>query len=164
MRKSLEIGSGKTTFRAELEMVRSYLEIQKFRYGDRLAFEIHLDPEVERMYIPPLIIQPIVENAIVHGLENKEGTVRVHILICMVDRMVTVQVKDDGAGITPERLAEVLQFVSGPEEEKSRIGMRNVHQRLTLTYGENAGLQINSVYGEGTEVSFTLPAGGNQHV
>jgi two-component system sensor histidine kinase YesM len=117
------------------------------------------------MYIPPLIIQPIVENAIVHGLENKEGTVRVHILICMVERMVRVQVKDDGAGITPERLAEVMQFVSGPEEEeKSRIGMRNVHQRLTLTYGENAGLQINSVYGEGTEVSFTLPAGGNQHV
>ncbi|CAI6084422.1 Anti-sigma F factor [Paenibacillus sp. JJ-100] len=165
MRKSLEIGSRKTTFGAELEMVRSYLEIQKFRYGDRLAFDIHLDPEVERMYIPPLIIQPIVENAIVHGLENKEGTVRVCVHIGIKEGMVQVQVKDDGAGITPERLAEVIQFVSGPEEEeKSRIGMRNVHQRLTLTYGENAGLQINSVYGEGTEVSFTLPAGGNQHV
>ncbi|MBB6021027.1 two-component system sensor histidine kinase YesM [Paenibacillus sp. JGP012] len=165
MRKSLEIGSGKTTFRAELEMVRSYLEIQKFRYGDRLAFEIHLDPMVEKMYIPPLIIQPIVENAIVHGLENKEGQVQVHIHICMKDGMVRVKVKDDGAGITPERLAEVIQFVSGPEEEeRSRIGMRNVHQRLTLTYGDNSGLQINSVYGEGTEVSFTLPAGGNQHV
>lgn len=165
MRKSLEIGSGKTTFRAELEMVRSYLEIQKFRYGDRLAFEIHLDPVVEKMYIPPLIIQPIVENAIVHGLENKEGQVQVHIHICMKDGMVRVKVKDDGAGITPERLAEVMQFVSGPEEEeRSRIGMRNVHQRLTLTYGENSGLQINSMYGEGTEVSFTLPAGGNQHV
>ncbi|PYE45860.1 sensor histidine kinase [Paenibacillus barcinonensis] len=165
MRKSLEIGSGKTTFRAELEMVRSYLEIQKFRYGDRLAFEIHLDAAVEKMSIPPLIIQPIVENAIVHGLENKEGQVQVHIHICMQDGMVRVKVKDDGAGITPERLAEVLQFVSGPEEEeRSRIGMRNVHQRLTLTYGESAGLQINSVYGEGTEVSFTLPAGGNQHV
>ncbi|GGH67535.1 hypothetical protein GCM10008014_49080 [Paenibacillus silvae] len=165
MRKSLEIGSGKTTFRAELEMVRSYLEIQKFRYGDRLAFEIHLDPMVEKMYIPPLIIQPIVENAIVHGLENKEGQVQVHIHICMKDGMVRVKVKDDGAGITPERLAEVMRFVSGPEEEeKSRIGMRNVHQRLTLTYGDNSGLQINSMYGEGTEVSFTLPAGGNQHV
>nr|WP_145405988.1 histidine kinase [Paenibacillus xylanexedens] len=165
MRKSLEIGSGKTTFRAELEMVRSYLEIQKFRYGDRLAFEIHLDPVVEKMYIPPLIIQPIVENAIVHGLENKEGQVQVHIHICMKDGKVRVKVKDDGAGITPERLAEVMQFVSGPEEEeRSRIGMRNVHQRLTLTYGENSGLQINSMYGEGTEVSFTLPAGGNQHV
>ncbi|MFX3648097.1 MAG: histidine kinase [Paenibacillus sp.] len=165
MRKSLEIGSGKTTFRAELEMVRSYLEIQKFRYGDRLAFQIDIDPEVEKMYIPPLIIQPLVENAIVHGLENKEGTVRVHISIRLVENIVQIRVDDNGAGITPERLVEVMQFICGPEEqEKSRIGMRNVHQRLTLTYGEPYGLQIKSVYGEGTEVSFTLPAGGDQHV
>ena len=76
--------------------------------------------------------------------------------------MVQVRVKDDGAGITPERLAEVMQFIRGPEEqEKSRIGLRNVHQRLTLTYGEPYGLQITSVYGEGTEIAFELPSGGN---
>ncbi|WP_145411305.1 sensor histidine kinase [Paenibacillus xylanexedens] len=165
MRKSLEIGSGKTTLKAELEMVRSYLEIQKFRYGDRLAFVIDIHPEVEKISIPPLIIQPLVENAIVHGLENKEGTVRVYISIYPMDEVIQVHVKDDGAGITPERLVEVMQFICGPEEqEKSRIGLRNVHQRLTLTYGEPHGLQIKSVYGEGTEVSFTLPAGGNQNV
>jgi len=165
MRKSLEIGSGKTTLQAELEMVRSYLEIQKFRYGDRLAFRIHVDAGVEKMYIPPLIIQPLVENAIVHGLENKEGTVHVEVDIRPVQDTVKVRVRDDGAGITEERLAEVMQFVNGPEEqEKSRIGLRNVHQRLTLTYGEQHGLQISSEYGEGTEITFTLPAGGDEHV
>ncbi|MCM3786302.1 sensor histidine kinase [Neobacillus mesonae] len=166
MRKNLEIGSGHTTVKAEMEIVQSYLHIQKFRYEDRLDFELRLDKGAEKIYIPPLIIQPLVENAIVHGLENQEEGVKVEVEIQELDEeLLRICVKDNGAGITEERLAEVLASIAGPDEvEKSRIGLRNVHQRLTLSYGEKHGLNIQSEHGKGTEIYFTVPKGGSPNV
>ncbi|MDO7907892.1 histidine kinase [Paenibacillus sp. JX-17] len=165
MRGNLEIGSGKTTIKQEMELVRSYLEIQKFRYDDRLRYDIHMDPEVMGVLIPPLIIQPLVENSIVHGLENKEGGVYIEIMIRMEHDRIAVRVSDNGRGMTPERREEVIAFVtSEEEEEKSRIGLRNVHQRLTLFYGEEYGLVIRSVPEEGTEISFAVPREGEPYV
>ncbi|WP_249436076.1 sensor histidine kinase [Paenibacillus sp. Marseille-Q4541] len=161
IRKNLEIGSGKTTIKAEMEMVRSYLQIQKFRYEDRLDFDLRVEEDVERAEIPPLIIQPLVENAIVHGLENKEEGVKVEVYIFENSGLVHFKVRDNGMGIKPDRLKEVILSITGPEEEeKSRIGLRNVHQRLTLSYGEEHGLIISSEYGKGTEIDFTVPKGG----
>lgn len=166
MRKNLEIGSGHTTVKAEMEIVQSYLLIQKFRYEDRLDFELRLDKSADKTYIPPLIIQPLVENAIVHGLENQEEDVKVEVKIQNLDeKLLRIGVTDNGVGITKERLAEVLASIAGPdEEEKSRIGLRNVHQRLTLSYGEEHGLNIHSEYGVGTEIYFTVPKGGSLNV
>lgn len=166
MRKNLEIGSGHTTVKAEMEIVQSYLQIQKFRYEDRLDFELRLDKSADKIYIPPLIIQPLVENAIVHGLENQEEGVKVEVEIQNMDeKLLKICVKDNGVGITEERLAQVLASIAGPdEEEKSRIGLRNVHQRLTLLYGEEHGLNIHSEYGVGTEIYFTVPKGGSLNV
>lgn len=158
MRKNLEIGREKTPLKEELEMVKSYLDIQKFRYEDRLQYEICADPSVMDFRIPPLIIQPLVENAVVHGVEDKVDGVKVTVIIRRLQEMLEVSVKDNGMGMTPERLKEVKESIMAAEEsEKNRIGLRNVYQRLVLTYGEEYGLNIESRHGVGTLIIFTLP-------
>ncbi|MGZ7442254.1 sensor histidine kinase [Paenibacillus sp. TH7-28] len=158
MRKSLEVGRENTPLKEELEMVRSYLEVQKFRYEDRLKYELRIDPAAEDIRVPPLIIQPLVENAVVHGVEGKEDGVSVEIRVEVKEALVHVTVKDNGTGMTPERLEEVKRSIAAAEEtQRTRIGLRNVHQRLVLSYGEEHGLQIASTPGSGTEITFTLP-------
>lgn len=158
MRKNLEVGRDHIQLNEEVEMVKSYLEIQKFRYEERLHYELTVDPDASRVQVPPLIIQPLVENAVVHGVEGKEDGVKVELLIYVHDNEVQVTVKDNGLGMTQERLDQVVASLTGPEETgRSRIGLRNVHQRLVMTYGEQHGLRITSLYGEGTAFSFSVP-------
>lgn len=160
MRKNLEVGREKTALKEEIEMVRSYLEIQKFRYEDRLNYELVVDSDCNDLLIPPLIIQPLVENAVVHGVEDKVDGVNVEVLVHTIKDEVVIVVRDDGIGMTAERLSEVIQSISASEESgKDRIGLRNVHQRLILTYGESSGLQMSSEYGKGTEFKFVIPRG-----
>ncbi len=158
MRKNLEVGRERAPLKEEIEMIRSYLEIQKFRYEDRLMYEINFDAKAAEVLIPPLIIQPLVENSVVHGLENKEGTVHVYVSVTMQENEIQVNVSDDGVGMSSQRLAEIMEVITKAEEEqRSRIGMRNVHQRLVLYYGEQHGLKIASEEGRGTEISFSIP-------
>lgn len=158
MRKNLEAGRESIPLKDEIEMVSSYLEIQKFRYEDRLKFTLDIDPAAAQIRVPPLIVQPLVENAVVHGVEDKEEGVYVELKIEVNDGLVYVSVRDNGMGMPAERLEEVIRLISGAQEpEQGRIGLRNVHQRLVLSYGEEHGLRILSVYGQGTEISFTLP-------
>lgn len=158
MRKNLEVGREHIPLKDEVEVVRSYLEIQKFRYEERLVFELSVDPNASDVLIPPLIIQPLVENAVVHGVEGKENGVKVELFIQVQNDEVQVKVRDNGLGMKPERLSEVVASLTSAEETgRTRIGLRNVHQRLAMTFGEQHGLKISSVYGEGTEFSFTVP-------
>jgi two-component system sensor histidine kinase YesM len=158
MRRNLEIGSGKTTVRRELEMVRSYLQIQQFRFGNRLIYEVNLDESAEEMSIPPLIIQPLVENAVIHGLENMEDPVTVKVDITTEPRELRIEVADDGIGMDAEQLGSLMARITGTEEpEGSSIGLRNVHQRLTMMYGERYGLHIESTPQAGTTVYFSIP-------
>lgn len=159
MRKNLEVGRERAPIKEEIEMIRSYLEIQKFRYEDRLEYEITLDPAAAEVMIPPLIIQPLVENSVVHGLENKEGTVHVSIAITLTENQeIQVIVMDDGIGMKEGRLSEIMEVITkAEEEEQGRIGLRNVQQRLTLYYGAEHGLSISSREGEGTRITFSIP-------
>jgi len=158
MRKNLEVGREKTQLKEEIEMVRSYLEIQKFRYEDRLNFEVNVEPLAESVLIPPLVIQPLVENAVVHGVEGRIEGVYVKLSVEIIGTELQVTVQDDGIGMTEERLAEVIQSIVNPEEPaRQRIGLRNVHQRLFLSYGEDHGLIISSEYEKGTKITFTVP-------
>ncbi|MDP4098028.1 sensor histidine kinase [Paenibacillus sp. P96] len=164
MRKNIEIGGGYTTLQEELVMVRSYLEIQKFRYGERLQYEVAVDEAALMARIPPLIIQPLVENAVVHGLENKEEPVSVKVTVSLHDGSLHTEVEDNGNGMEAARLEQVKASFKGEEgAEVGRIGMRNVHQRLTLMYGEHHGIRMDSKVGEGTKVRFTLPVEEETH-
>ncbi|MNZ96974.1 Sensor histidine kinase YpdA [compost metagenome] len=165
IRRNIEVGPRKIALKEELQNVRYYLEIQKFRYGtDRLAFHLEIEPAVQEFEIPPLIIQPLVENAVVHGLENVAEGGFISLSTELIDGMLKVTVSDNGEGISPERLDEILASLNDMEEvEEYRIGLRNVHQRLIMIYGEGCGLSIKSKPAAGTCITFEIPIGGHPH-
>ncbi|WP_340456536.1 sensor histidine kinase [Paenibacillus graminis] len=158
MRSSLEVGRSKVTLKQELDMVRCYLEIQQFRYEERLKYHFIVDPAVESLSMPPLIIQPLVENAVIHGLDNTlEGAV-VTVVIRYEQDHALFTITDNGAGITQDRLEQIrITLETQEEQEGARIGLRNVHDRLKLSYGEKYGLTIESHPNEGTRISFRIP-------
>ncbi|AOZ93446.1 sensor histidine kinase [Paenibacillus crassostreae] len=164
MRKSLEIGEGRTTVKEEMEMVRSYLEIQKFRYQDRMNFELLMDPDAKDVFILPLIIQPLVENGIIHGLESKEVNALLTVRCWIANNELNIEVKDNGQGISPENLRKIQDSLEWDEVEGARIGLRNIHQRLKLFYGDEHGLVIVSELGIGTTILFNVPIGGDSFV
>lgn len=161
MRSNLEVGSGKTTIKDEIEMVQCYLDIQKFRYEDRLKYELQVDPEANRVRIPPLIIQPLVENAVIHGMDHKEEGTSIRVRVTASDGKLHVMTEDNGAGISLDKLQMIYGYLNDTDEKDGgRIGLRNVHVRLQLTYGPEAGLIIYSEPGIGTRIEFSIPTGG----
>ncbi|WP_025849541.1 sensor histidine kinase [Paenibacillus ehimensis] len=160
MRSSLEVGSGKTTLKEEMEIVRCYLDIQRFRYEDRLNYELVLDPGTEAVMIPPLIIQPLVENAVIHGMDHKEEGTLIRVRAEIRGDRICFVTEDNGAGMAPDRLEKVLGFLNESEEQDGgRIGLRNVHVRLQLAYGPESGLTMFSEPGKGTRIEFSIPIG-----
>lgn len=161
MRSNLEVGSGKTTIKDEIEMVQCYLDIQKFRYEDRLKYELQVDSEANRVRIPPLIIQPLVENAVIHGMDHKEEGTSIRVRVTASEGKLHVMTEDNGAGISLDRLQMIYGYLNDTDEKDGgRIGLRNVHVRLQLTYGPEAGLIIYSEPGIGTRIEFSIPTGG----
>lgn len=162
IRKNLEIGAKDIPLEDEFEIIRCYLEIQRFRYGnERLSYRLELETEGRELRIPPLIIQPLVENAVIHGLEQVEKGGELTIRAYVQEKRLFVEVADNGLGMLPERLEEIRRAIGETEDrQEHRIGLRNVNQRLVLTYGETSGLIIESEPGEGTRIRFSLPIGG----
>ncbi|SFJ68167.1 two-component system, sensor histidine kinase YesM [Paenibacillus sp. UNC496MF] len=158
MRKNLEAGSRTVLLRHEIDLVRCYLDIQKFRYEDRLRYELRIDPDVQDVPILPLIVQPLVENAVIHGLENREAGGCVRITAAAGGGRIEIEVADDGEGMPREKLDALNRSLDETEErEGNRIGLRNVHMRLKLMYGQDCGLRIRSEAGVGTSVHFSIP-------
>ncbi|CAM3555916.1 sensor histidine kinase [Paenibacillus lupini] len=161
LRSSLEADNRKISLQEELERVRCYLDIQKFRYEDRLNYRLTIDPELEDMPVPPLIIQPLIENAIVHGLDyDAEGAV-IDLEVKRIPGGVQVKVIDNGAGFTPDRLVKVREELTASvhDQEGQRIGLRNVNDRLVLLYGPSSALSIESEPGNGACITFFIPGG-----
>jgi len=135
----------------ELELVEAYLYIEKERFGDRLSVVWEVDPDI-RLFLPPLSIQPLVENAVKHGLLRRSVGVTVHLRVVRRNDGMLVEVVDNGAGIGPETVARLL---NPAEKPKGGIGIYNTNRRLIQRYGQ--GLTIVSKPGEGTTVSFVVP-------
>lgn len=142
----------------EVEYTKSYLTIQKMRYKDKLEFTIDVDQEILGEGIINLILQPIVENAIYHGIKNKEG--KGHILITgrQEGDTLLLKIQDDGLGMDKDTLAHIFDRSKERENEKSSgVGVYNVHMRIQLYYGEAYGLSFESRLQEGTVVSIRIP-------
>ncbi|WHY18804.1 sensor histidine kinase [Paenibacillus sp. G2S3] len=162
MRSNLEVGRSKILLSQELEVVRCYLDIQQFRYEERLKYQFTIDPAVESLYMPPLLIQPLVENAVVHGLDNKMEGAFVTVEVVQVGDHAKFTITDNGVGISPIQLEELLNTLERKEErEGERIGLRNVHDRLKLSYGAEYGLTIESRPNVGTVIFFCIPMEDN---
>ena len=157
-RNSLNRGEDIISLRSELIQARSYLEIQQIRYSDILSWEISVPEELQDCNVPKLILQPLIENALYHGIKNRRGRGLLTITGEESGEDLFLYVKDNGAGMTAEQLA-MLQ--SGNfEEHHSGLGLKNVHQRIRLYCGSPYGLSFDSVPGEGTTVTVRLPRRG----
>ena len=162
MRRSLDVGSKKISLQNELEMVRCYLEIQQFRYGDRISFNLDIDPSAQNLEVPPLIIQPLIENAVIHGLENKIDNGIIRVTAYIFGGELHVEVLDNGQGMDEAKVNELVQsLLDSKEDDHNHIGMRNVHLRLQLSYGIQYGLAISSAPNRGTRIHFCIPVGGS---
>lgn len=139
-----------TTLENELELTRAYLNIEKVRFGDRLTIEYDIDADSNRR-IPPLILQPLVENAIKHGLMSSVRGGIVKISVREIEEKLRFAVEDNGCGMSEAKRQEVL----GPDSERRGIGLRNIARRIKLIY--DASLQVTSTVGIGTKVLFELP-------
>lgn len=158
------------TLAEELDNVDNYFIIQKYRFEDKLDLEVrYLDDEalLMRTPCPKLSLQPIVENAIFHGIERVRGGGKIIITVMNVDDTVHVNVSDNGKGMEPETLhalnAQLRRAAAGADEEsgqkkKGGIALRNVSRRIKLLFGEEYGLLVSSAPGLGTSVEMTLPA------
>jgi two-component system sensor histidine kinase YesM len=161
-RISLSKGMDWITISEEVERVRSYLTIQKMRYRDILDFRIEVDPAVAENTILKLLLQPLVENALYHGIKNKrqKGTINLRAGRKGEDEIL-IEVEDDGIGFTPQKLAQLraeLEDESGVLKLESGFGIGNVNKRIRLYYGKPYGLSIESEYSTGTRVSLVIPA------
>ncbi len=157
-RTSLNKGKETVTIREELQHVRSYLEIQQIRYQDILKYEIDVPESLYGYEIPKITVQPVVENALYHGIKEKRGGGTIRVEGSEDENDLFIRVIDNGMGMDEERMAEVIRGLSDKNPEAKKIyGLYNVNERIRLGYGEEYGISMESAYGEGTTVTIHLP-------
>ena len=162
LRISISDGERIIRVKEEIEHVRNYLVIQKMRYREKLDFQIDADPEILQCYTIKLILQPVVENAIYHGIKNKQGIGLIKIKCFTDDTRIYFEVKDNGVGMSRERLNEV--FGHYPAAVNTGIGISNVRNRIELCFGKEYGLKCVSRLQKGTRVLICIPKNtGNEN-
>ena len=152
-RYAFRSGGAFTTLAEELGNIEHYLALEQARFGDRLQISLLVAPEVLSIAVPYLAIQPLVENAVRHGLENKEGVGHVTITASDEGSEAEIVVEDDGVGIDPD----VMRRVLAGETEGDSVGLGNVDARLRQVYGDDYGLVVETGVDAGTRVSFRVP-------
>lgn len=155
MRKALERNHDEQSLTDELKFIEMYLQIQKLRFGERISYTITKDFE-EDYLILPMVLQPLVENSFVHGIEPKVEKGHIHIAASKVEDELILLIQDNGIGITEEKLKN-LQEMLIEAKDSDRIGLSNVNLRLKQYYGLEYGVRIDSKENEGTTITITLP-------
>lgn len=157
MRRNIQVGDKLVTLKSELELVEYYLRIQQYRFGERIHYSIDVKCDIEFLKIMPLLIQPVVENAFVHGLETKEGEGEIRIVVERTDRL-RIHIIDNGNGMSEAKLNEIIESLNDFSKlDRNHIGLNNVNQRIKLLYGDDYGIFIKSKAGEGTTVIIEIP-------
>ena len=152
-RYALRKGGAYTSLADELRNIERYLVLEQARFGDRLQIRLLIAPEVLAVTVPDLAIQPLVENAVRHGLATKEGVGTVTITAADRGSDAEIVIEDDGVGADPERIRRILDG----EDETDSHGLGNVDSRLRKVYGDDFGLVVETAPGSGTRVSFRIP-------
>ena len=149
------------TIEQELDYVKNYIYIQHIRYKDRFDTIYDIDESLLKQAVPKLIIQPIVENAIIHGIENSKNKNLLYISVKRENECIIIIVKDTGIGMTDEKVSELLKEPLNTEGDEQKahtnLGLYAVHKRIQLMYGDLYGLTVQSQAGEGTTVTLHIP-------
>ena len=158
------------TLRDELANINNYMLIQRYRFNNRFSLEVIIDEEDEAAYdflIPRLIIQPVIENAIFHGLEEKLEGGKVTIEVIVTDSNLIITISDNGKGISGHELKMLNERIQSPDmqleegnsnkQRNTGIALPNIHKRIQLLFGEEYGVNVYSTAGMGTDVEITIP-------
>ncbi|MER6811153.1 histidine kinase [Spirillospora sp. NPDC000708] len=158
-----------TTLADELRSIDRYLLLERARFGERLRFDVQVAPEVLPVAVPFLALQPLVENAIRHGMKGTRGPLHISIVARDSGAEAAISIEDDGVGMDPERLQEILAApigrpgptgwgsVATPDRRGGGIGLANVDERMRQVYGEEYGLTVETALGAGTKVRLRVP-------
>ncbi|MBO5176834.1 MAG: sensor histidine kinase [Lachnospiraceae bacterium] len=161
LRYALDAPASSTTLAKALEYLESYLEIQHFRFQDKLNYSIQIHPNLEpkNCSILPFLLQPIVENSVTHGFSTKKKGGKISICAFLRSKELIITISDNGCGIPADKLAEMNEALSSYRETVStaHIGVHNVNNRIKLHYGESYGLSFESSLGQGTTATIKIP-------
>lgn len=172
LRRSIEWDRDLYTLGNELDLVLDYLRVQKFRYKDKLQYEIDVKDGFYNVLIPKFTLQPVVENSIYHGLELKEGVGVLRVTANALENDLEIVVEDNGLGIESSRLKTIQASIKNAEDitinskDHESIGLSNINKRLVLYYSREYGIEIDSLEGVGTKVVIRIPmqiAGGEDN-
>jgi len=163
MRISISKGKKEITLAQEIEYINNYLLIQSMSYRDKFKVVIDVEEDMKNCILPKLILQPVVENALVHGIEKKLGKGVLIIKASCQSSKLVIDVIDDGVGMDPVQAKKILEYESavvgeGENEIHTGIGISNVNKRIKIIYGNDYGVDIISEIGKGTDVRIVLPA------
>lgn len=151
IRQNMQISQDEIDITKEITHIKSYLAIERARFGDKINVIFDIDHEL-KFKVPPLILQPIVENSVKHGMKGREDGINIHISVKESQDYYNLAVEDNGVGIRPEIIENIIKNVNGPS-----IGLINVDKRLKCKYGEDYGLDIESVKNAGTRINIRIP-------
>ncbi|WP_159887615.1 cache domain-containing sensor histidine kinase [Paenibacillus puerhi] len=157
-RKSISWGRDWVSVREELELIECFLDIQKYRFGDKLEYRIHVDPAAYERNIPKMTFLPFVENASIHGIESSPGKGLIEIRIEIEQDELVFTLKDNGSGMPADKLEEIDRYLKQDDSMGDRVGMKNAYYRLLLCYKHAFGFHIESEEGVGTLVQLRLPS------
>jgi two-component system sensor histidine kinase YesM len=152
-------------FYTEIEYVKQYLTLMQFKHPNKLQVHFDIPDEVEQTLVTKLILQPIIENYFVHGFKKDRSDNELIIRAATVGETIEISIKDNGKGMSEEELANIVQHINREDgDEMKSIGLRNIHQRLKLRYGDQYGLSVKSSKTQGTLVTLSMPVQGGYHV
>jgi len=161
-RSNINPGNENVPFTREIDHCEAYICIEKARFEDRIAVKYDIAPEVLDCKLPPLILQPLVENALKHGILPKEDEGEIIIGAYRENGFVRISVRDNGVGMSPDQLNSLFsEKPLGSSRNGVGIALRNVKMRLAALYGTDHPLIVESAPRKGTTVSFTIPFGGD---
>lgn len=144
------------TVAEEMDSIKDYLRIQQYRFGDKIEIHYDIAAEADECYMPNFLLQPLVENSIIHGLENQAGSGDLFLSVQMADKWLRFRIEDNGTGMQKDEVDRLLRECEDMKSKKS-IGLKNVYRRLHLLYGAGCAFHIESAQGEGTKISFKIP-------
>jgi two-component system, sensor histidine kinase YesM len=156
-RNSLTWGRDFVPIRDEVNLIISFLEIQRYRFGDKLDYEIHLDESTEECKIPNMAILPFIENASIHGIEPLKEDGKIILSISLKDNLLTCVIKDNGVGMTEGKREQLVASLKNEEDIRENVGIKNVYYRLNLYYQDQFYFNIDSHLDYGTTITIQLP-------